>query len=513
MLTALLALSAATLLALVALLLRRPPAPAADPRPDDLLHLLTRMEAGTEARLSSLDTQLRATVASLQAELAGLRRDASADAQQHRDTLNQSAVHLRDEVTRILMHLGGTLTTHLADHRDHSASTLGVHRAETSAAAESLRYAVKQDLDAISQRLSHFIDISGRHQTDSRDALHNRLNELGTAQAAHQESLRFVVEQRLDALNTSNAARLEEMRATVDEKLHATLHSRLTESFGQVTDQLTKVHSGLGEMSKLSEGVDGLSPHLHQRQIARRLRRGFSSACSSSRCSRPLSSFATPASSPAPMRSSSSPVRFPGHSGETLLPIDAKFPREDFERLEHAYETGVPAEITAAGRAFEAAIRTEGKRICEKYIEQPVTTPYAIMFLPTEGLYAEVMRREGLQAELQSKCHVTIAGPSTSRPSSPPSRWASTCSPSSRRAMRSGRFSARPAPSSASSKSSWTPWKSRSAPSRTPSHDLGVRTRAINRTLRDVSEIPVAGDNLLQFEGSVPRLAASGEDA
>jgi DNA recombination protein RmuC len=106
-------------------------------------------------------------------------------------------------------------------------------------------------------------------------------------------------------------------------------------------------------------------------------------------------------------------VRFPGHTGETLLPIDAKFPREDWERLEAAYEGGNAEQIAAAGKAFEAAIRTEGDRICSKYINPPRTTPHAIMFLPTEGLYAEVMRRDALQAEVQSKCRVTIAGPST----------------------------------------------------------------------------------------------------
>jgi DNA recombination protein RmuC len=106
-------------------------------------------------------------------------------------------------------------------------------------------------------------------------------------------------------------------------------------------------------------------------------------------------------------------VRFPSNAGETLLPIDAKFPREDWERLESAYAANDPEQIAAAGKAFEAAIRTEGRRICEKYINPPVTTPHAIMFLPTEGLYAEVMRRDSLQAEIQSKCQVTIAGPST----------------------------------------------------------------------------------------------------
>jgi DNA recombination protein RmuC len=106
-------------------------------------------------------------------------------------------------------------------------------------------------------------------------------------------------------------------------------------------------------------------------------------------------------------------IRFPTNAGERLMPIDAKFPKEDWERLESAYESNVPEDIAREGKAFESALRTQAEKICAKYINPPTTTPYAIMFLPTEGLYAEVIRRESLQAEIQSKCHVTIAGPTT----------------------------------------------------------------------------------------------------
>ena len=106
-------------------------------------------------------------------------------------------------------------------------------------------------------------------------------------------------------------------------------------------------------------------------------------------------------------------IRFPTTAGERLMPIDAKFPKEDWERLESAYESNVPEDIAREGKAFESALRTQAEKICAKYINPPTTTPYAIMFLPTEGLYAEVIRREALQAEIQSKCHVTSAGPTT----------------------------------------------------------------------------------------------------
>src|SRR6202041_130822 len=202
------------------------------------------------------------------------------------------------------------------------------------------------------------------------------------------------------------------MRQTVDEKLNDTLQTRLTESFGQVTDQLNKVHTGLGEMTKLSDGVNDLSRIFTNVKS----RGGFAEV----QLSMLLEQMLAPGQfirnarvKEGSLEAVEFAIRFPGLSGETLLPIDAKFPREDWERLEAAYESNIPEQIASAGKAFEAAIRTEGDRICAKYINPPRTTPHAIMFLPTEGLYAEVMRRDSLQAEIQSKCHVTIAGPST----------------------------------------------------------------------------------------------------
>ena len=517
-LAALTLLALLALLAVLALLLRRPDAPAAaDPRltqlADTLPAQLPALEAASAPRLQTLDGNLHASVGSIQTELAAARRDAAADAQQQRASAETAAIALRDEITRILTHLGSTLTTHLADHRDQSASTLGAHRSDTTAAAEALRYAVKQDLDAISQRLAQFTDVSGRNQTDAREALHTRLTELGTAQAAHQESLRFTVEQRLDLLNTTNAAKLEQMRETVGEKLHATLHSRLTESFGQVTDQLSKVHSGLGEMSKLSEGVDGLSRIFTNVKS----RGGFAEVQLGMLLEQMLapSQFLRNARiRPHTNEVVEFAVKFPGHAGETLLPIDAKFPREDFERLENAYDSGSPEEIAAAGRAFEAAIRTEGKRICEKYIEPPRTTPYALMFLPTEGLYAEVMRREGLQAELQSKCRVTIAGPSTLSAILSSFQMGFHMLAIQQRGDEVWKVLGQTRSEFGKFEELMGSMEKQVGTVQNTIQKLGTRTRAINRTLRDVGQLDGSTPGtLLSFDDSaanlVPRLAAS----
>ncbi len=519
MLAALLAVAVLTLFAVVALLLRRPGAPpVTDPRllqlVESLHPQLTRLEAGTEARLSALDSHLRANVLELGNELSALRRDAAGDAQAHRDAAARAASDLRDEINRILAHLGQTLTSHLADFRKHSADTLGAHRTDTTATSEQLRLALKQDLDAIHGRLAHFISEANRNHMESRDALHTRLTSLGSDQTAHQERLRATVEERLQALTTDNSAKLEQMRDTVGEKLHSTLHSRLTESFGQVTDQLSKVHTGLGEMAKLSEGVDDLSRIFTNVKS----RGGFAEVQLGMLLEQMLapSQFLRNARiKPNTQEVVEFAIRFPGHTGETLLPIDAKFPREDWERLEAAYEAGAAEPIAVAGRAFEAAIRVEGKRICDKYIVQPVTTPYAIMFLPTEGLYAEVMRRDGLQAELQSKCRVTIAGPSTLAAILSSFQMGFAMLAIQQKGGEVWTLLNKTKAEFGTFENLMTSMEKQVGTVQNTIQKIGVRTRAINKTLRDVGELDVVSGKLLSFDeapGIAPLLAAVGDD-
>ncbi len=364
-----------------------------DPRLAQLLAAdLPATLARADARGEGLERHLRS-------ELAQLRTENAAEAGRSREAADTASKALREEVLKNIQSLGETLHTGLDRFR-------GDNKGE----AERLRTVVDQQLVALTERFGSFsADALVRHN-EGREALHGSLKSLGTAQAEDQERLRQAVAERLDALNQANSAKLEEMRLTVDEKLHATLQTRLTESFGAVTDQLTKVHSGLGEMTKLSAGVDDLSRIFTNVKS----RGGFAEV----QLGMLLQQMLAPSQFERNVRVKPNTqevveyaVKFPTPTGETLLPIDAKFPREAWERLETAYETG--KDIVSAGKAFEAAIRVEGKRICEKYIAPPTTTSFAVMFLPTEGLYAEVMRRDGLQSEIQQNCRVTIAGPTT----------------------------------------------------------------------------------------------------
>ena len=369
MLIALLVLQSIVLLALLALFLRKPEAAEPDPR------------------LAQLPDQLSRLIAD--------------EARQTREDNATSATALRNEVIRTIATLGQSLKDDLKSFREDNA-----------ASADKLRSDVEQKMLTISQGFSDFRNEMGLKHSSLEESLNRKLIELMASNTTHQEKLRASVEERLTKLNEDNSKELEKMRQTVDEKLQATLQDRLTTSFGAVTDQLNKVHTGLGEMSKLSEGVDGLSrifTNVKSRggfaevQLGMLLRQMLA----------PGQFIENAAVKDGSLERVEFAVRFPTGAGERLMPIDAKFPREDWERLEAAYQSNLPDDIARAGRAFEAAIRAEAEKICAKYINPPKTTPYAIMFLPTEGLYAEVIQRDVLQAEIQSKCHVTIAGPTT----------------------------------------------------------------------------------------------------
>ena len=245
-------------------------------------------------------------------------------------------------------------------------------------------------------------------------ALDASIGELTRNNEARLGEMRATLEGRLRELQTGNEAKLEQMRATVDEKLHATLETRLTESFGNVTTMLAQVHQGLGDMNKLAADVGGLQRVLTnvksrgvfgEVQLAGLLEQVFA----------PDQYAANVATVPGSGERVEFAVRFPGSSGEApvWLPIDAKFPREDYERLLDAQERADLEAARAAGDALERRVRLEAQRIRDKYVSAPHTTEFAILFLPTEGLYAEVLRRPGLVDALQRDQRIAVAGPTT----------------------------------------------------------------------------------------------------
>ncbi|AOI65094.1 recombinase RmuC [Burkholderia territorii] len=250
------------------------------------------------------------------------------------------------------------------------------------------------------------------------DTLNRQLTQLTEANDRRIGEVRATLEQRLKEIETNNAAKLEEMRRTVDEKLHATLEQRLGESFKLVSDRLEQVHRGLGEMQTLAAGVGDLKKVLTNVKT-----RG---TWGEVQLEALLEQMLTPdqyAKNVATVPKSSERVEFairlPGREAGTRdappvwLPIDAKFPREDYERLIDAQERADSVAVEDAARALEARVRMEARTIAEKYVAPPHTTDFALLFLPTEGLYAEILRRPGLTDLLQRDYRVTVAGPTT----------------------------------------------------------------------------------------------------
>ncbi len=228
------------------------------------------------------------------------------------------------------------------------------------------------------------------------------------------ESVRSIVDLRLTQLQEDNSKQIDKMRATVDEKLQGTLEKRLGESFKLVSDRLEQVHQGLGAMQQLASDVGGLQKVLTNV----RARGGWGEV----QLGALLEQVLTPeqyARNVKTREESNENVEFaiklPGEENGTpvWLPIDAKFPTEDYHRLLGAQEKGDLVAIDEAMKSLETQLRKCAKDICQKYINPPKTTDFALMFLPTEGLYAEAIRRVGLAEQVQRDCRVVFAGPTT----------------------------------------------------------------------------------------------------
>jgi DNA recombination protein RmuC len=254
---------------------------------------------------------------------------------------------------------------------------------------------------------------------DAREELGRMSQNLVTQLSAHAgtqnaqfETLRASVEQRLERIQHDNSTKLEQMRQTVDEKLHATLEKRLSESFKQVSERLELVHKGLGEMQSLATGVGDLKKVLSNVKT-RGVFGEVQLAALLEQVMAPEQYEKNVTTRPGSRERVEFAIKLPGgEDGEpVLLPIDAKFPLEDYQRLQAAEEAGDPAAVEMAGKALEARVKLEAKSIAEKYLAPPHTTNFALLYLPFEGLFGEVLRRPGLFDQIQRDWRVTICGP------------------------------------------------------------------------------------------------------
>ncbi|MDE2593965.1 MAG: DNA recombination protein RmuC [Burkholderiales bacterium] len=344
-----------------------------------------------------------------------------------RDELTRSAGGTRQELGSTLGLFQQTLVTQQGDATRTQNEQLDSFRTQLAAMqqglSDSLRDTTHQQgqqasalREAQSAALARFNEAQEAALRRLGEGVSEQLRVLSEANERRLTEVRTTVETRLQALQSDNEKKLEQMRQTVDEKLHATLEARLGESFKQVAERLELVHRGLGEMQRLASDVGSLNRVLNnvktrgifgEVQLAGLLEQVFT----------PEQYAVNVETVPGSGARVEFAIRLPGKGGDAdhplWLPIDAKFPREDYERLLDAQERADVAAVDTAGKAIEQRLRQEARTIKDKYLAPPHTADFAILFVPTEGLYAEALRRPGLVEAMQREYRVMLAGPTT----------------------------------------------------------------------------------------------------
>ena len=348
-----------------------------------------------------------------------LQQAASRDAERLerglRAEVQDSARGTRQELAGSLSLFQQTLLTQSGDVARTQNEQIDSFRTQLAAMQQQVSDALQGATQALARQSQAARDAQDAALKRVADGLGEQLRALSEANERRLGEVRAAVETRLGALQEGNEKKLEQMRATVDEKLHATLEQRLGESFKQVADRLEQVHKGLGEMQTLARDVGSLNRVLTnvktrglfgEVQLAALLEQVFA----------PEQYDRNVATVPGSAERVEYAIRLPGQrdDGQPLwLPIDAKFPREDYERLLDAQERADLPAMEAAAKGIETRLRLEARTIRDKYVAPPHTTDFAILFVPTEGLYAEALRRPGLVQAMQSEHKVMLAGPTT----------------------------------------------------------------------------------------------------
>jgi DNA recombination protein RmuC len=351
-----------------------------------------RGDAGTNAKLDALKD-----------DSARIERTVREEQRAGREELQQGFDRFRG-------HLGeqfGGMSQQQAERIDGFGQRLNLLTERTDNGLQSLAQRLAEDARKSREETTLALNHFGEQQQQ-------RLAALAAEHEKRMGEVRATLEAKLGAIQQDNAAKLEQMRATVDEKLQSTLETRLGQSFQLVSDRLEAVQRGLGEMQALATGVGDL-----KRVLGNVKKRGIFGEVQLGALLEDMLTIEQYSANVITVPGSNDRVEFairmPGQAeGEHVyLPIDAKFPVEDYQRLLDAQENADLDAAVRAGNALEARVREEAKRIASKYVAPPHTTDFAVLFLPTEGLYAEVIRRPGLFEKLQREHRVTVAGPTT----------------------------------------------------------------------------------------------------
>jgi DNA recombination protein RmuC len=321
-----------------------------------------------------------------------------------REEVLRSAASTRQELSQTLAQFQQALMAQQGDGTRTQNEQIDSFRTQLATTQQALLQQASSGRDAQDTALARFAS-----------SFQTQMQAVMAANDVRMNEVKQTVQERLMALQSGNETKLEQMRATVDEKLHATLEQRLGESFKQVADRLEQVHRGLGDMQNLARDVGSLNRVLTnvktrgifgEVQLAGLLEQVFT----------PEQFAVNVETVPGTGARVEFAIKLPGQRSDGVplwLPIDAKFPREDYERLLEAQDQADASAAEAAGKALEQHLRLEAKTIRDKYVAPPHTTDFGILFLPTEGLYAEALRRPGLMESLQREYRVMLAGPTT----------------------------------------------------------------------------------------------------
>jgi DNA recombination protein RmuC len=474
-----------------------------------LLALLRRPGEGDtrtlETRLTLVGEGQERAGRAVREEIARSREEAGQSAHLLRAEVGTSLTGMRESV---FQHLG-VLTSKQQEQLAQVMEALQQLTESSQSGARELREEVGVTLKGVNDSVVRTMGEMSAAQKAQLDGVGERVGALTTTNGEQLDRLRLTVEGKLDQIREDNTAKLEQVRQTVDEKLQGVLEQRLGESFGRVSERLEQVHRGLGEMQTLASGVGDLKKVLAnvkirgtwgEMQLGKLLEQvlapeQFAANVCTNEFNGSRVEFA---------------IRLPGHDlGPVWLPIDAKFPVEDYQRLLDAQEAADAVGMDAAGRQLELRIRASAKEICQKYLNPPQTTDFAIMFLPTEGLYAEVVRRAGLVDAIQRESRVVVAGPIT--------LWAILNSlQMGFRTLAIQQRSSEVWEVLGAVKTEFGKFGEVLAKVKKKLHSVsaemdraGVRTRAIQRRLRTVEELPGAdAERILPVEGLVVSEAA-----
>jgi len=349
-----------------------------------------------------------------------------------REEMNLTSKYSREEQNAAIKSFEQSLISYMAEIANLQKSQLDIFSGQLSTLTQSneqrlemVRQTVETKLQALTEEnrkefkwhgenlLTRMADIANLQQ-DQLDRFSKQMSNLTQSNEQKLEQMRETLEQRVKDLQKENTQKLDQMRTVVDEKLHSTLEQRLGESFKLVSERLELVHKGLGEMQSLASGVGDLKKVLTNVKT-----RGTWGEVQLGNILEDIltpDQYATNVAIKKGTERVEFAIRLPGPDKERdyiWLPIDAKFPMEDYQRLLDAYENADPVLVDQLAKKLENAVKLQAKDICNKYIAPPASTDFAIMFLPTEGLYAEVLKRPGLFEVIMKEYRITIAGPTT----------------------------------------------------------------------------------------------------